>query len=85
MTTARSDICTRNALHGLEHEPELDTRIVPGRMYTIEYHHSRHFPLGPGEQPAVSLPLTQVPPPLKMEESIHTSGMCIALHTYGKG
>ncbi|KAI0368433.1 hypothetical protein BV20DRAFT_948116 [Pilatotrama ljubarskyi] len=62
------DICPGNALRGGEYEAKFDKRIVPGRMYIIDYHHSRQLQLGPGEHPTISLPLTQVPPPLDMED-----------------
>lgn len=38
-------------------------RLVPGKLYIIDFDTARQFDLGPGEQPAITLPETQVSPP----------------------
>ncbi|KAI0352502.1 hypothetical protein OH77DRAFT_1428531 [Trametes cingulata] len=65
---AHLDICDGNALLARAVEAKFHKGVVPGRIYIIDYHHSRQLQLGPGEQPAISLPLTQVPPPLDIED-----------------
>ncbi|KAH9857378.1 hypothetical protein C2E23DRAFT_719669 [Lenzites betulinus] len=48
-----ADACHANAYH----------QIVAGRLYIIDFGQSRQFALGPGVQPAITLPETQMIPP----------------------
>lgn len=45
--------------HDVQHHPELE----PNKFYIIDFDSARHFPLGPGVQPAITLPETQRDPP----------------------
>ncbi|KAI0629596.1 kinase-like domain-containing protein [Trametes polyzona] len=65
---AHLDLCSGNLLL-----LETGTGVVPnareryGRIYIIDYGASQHFPSGPGVQPAITLPETQVEPPRDLE------------------
>ena len=57
------DICFDNMLYGLPLDATIDTRIVEGKLYIIDFHTSRQFELGPGHQPPIFLPPSQVEKP----------------------
>ena len=40
-----------------------DSGLVPERTYIIDFDTSRQLSLGPGDQHAITLPPTQLPPP----------------------
>ncbi|KAI0350790.1 hypothetical protein OH77DRAFT_1412454 [Trametes cingulata] len=61
---AHLDLCHGNILVADERLASFDKRLVPGRMYIIDYHTSRQLPSGPGVHPAIPLPPSQVRPPL---------------------
>lgn len=57
------DICPQNVLAGLPRNVEVHKSIVAHRVYIIDFDISRRFKLGPGVQPAITLPDTQISPP----------------------
>ncbi|KAI0325206.1 hypothetical protein GY45DRAFT_1330626 [Cubamyces sp. BRFM 1775] len=62
---AHLDICPNNVLAALdEHVSEHPNRgLACERTYIIDFDTSRQLALGPGDQHAITLPPTQVPPP----------------------
>ncbi|EIW53694.1 uncharacterized protein TRAVEDRAFT_52813 [Trametes versicolor FP-101664 SS1] len=57
------DISPHNVLLGLPSNVEVHKDIVAYRLYIIDFDIARRFKLGPGVQPAITLPDTQYPPP----------------------
>lgn len=45
------------------HDASEHRQIIARRLYIIDFGQSRQFALGPGIQPAITLPETQVTPP----------------------
>ncbi|TBU48898.1 hypothetical protein BD309DRAFT_911182 [Dichomitus squalens] len=60
---AHLDLCTGNITAAFDEHAVHDRRIEAGKIYLIDFQTSRQLKLRPGEQPAVLLPKTQVPPP----------------------
>ncbi|KAI0357938.1 hypothetical protein OH77DRAFT_1398603 [Trametes cingulata] len=60
---AHLDICRGNVLMARPEDEEDHPHVVAGKMYIIDFDMSRQFALGPGEQPAITLPSTQQEPP----------------------
>ncbi|KAI0655868.1 hypothetical protein C8Q70DRAFT_1122401 [Cubamyces menziesii] len=62
---AHLDICPNNIVASLrEHlSAHPNSGLVPERTYIIDFDTSRQLPLGPGDQHAITLPPTQLPPP----------------------
>ncbi|KAI0629602.1 hypothetical protein C8Q77DRAFT_296399 [Trametes polyzona] len=60
---AHMDLCDGNVVVTWGIEARTHPLVQPDRIYIIDYGASRHFPLPPGAQPAVTLPETQVDPP----------------------
>ena len=50
-------------LYGLPDDAAIDTRIVDGKLYIIDFHTSQQLALGPGRQPPIALPPSQVEKP----------------------
>ena len=50
-------------LYGRPQDAAIDTRIVNGKLYIIDFHTSRRLSLGPGCQPPIVLPPSQVKKP----------------------
>ncbi|KAI0325202.1 hypothetical protein GY45DRAFT_1261323 [Cubamyces sp. BRFM 1775] len=60
---AHLDLCEGNIIvSGPEDEPYHEG-VGAFRIFIIDFDSAQRFPLGPGNQPAISLPPTQMPPP----------------------
>ncbi|KAH9857407.1 hypothetical protein C2E23DRAFT_719704 [Lenzites betulinus] len=57
------DICSGNMLAATVDDASEHRQIIARRLYIIDFGQSRQFALGPGIQPAITLPETQVTPP----------------------
>ncbi|KAH9857406.1 hypothetical protein C2E23DRAFT_719678 [Lenzites betulinus] len=57
------DVCDGNMLTADTRHASAYQRVVAGRLYIIDFGQSRQFALGPGVQPAITLPETQMIPP----------------------
>ncbi|KAI0325204.1 hypothetical protein GY45DRAFT_280962 [Cubamyces sp. BRFM 1775] len=66
---AHLDICFNNIVAALgEHISTHPTSgLVFGRPYIIDFDTSRQLALGPGDQHAITLPSTQLPPPIELK------------------
>ncbi|KAI0629595.1 kinase-like domain-containing protein [Trametes polyzona] len=60
---AHLDLCPGNLLFQSPRNLAPNVRGQHGNIYIIDYGASQHFPSGPGVQPAITLPETQVEPP----------------------
>ncbi|KAI0357918.1 hypothetical protein OH77DRAFT_1450552 [Trametes cingulata] len=60
---AHLDLCKGNVILASQGRAALHEEIIDRRLYIIDFDTSRQFELGPGRQPAITLPQTQVPPP----------------------
>ena len=61
--SAVKDLCTGNILVGFDEDALHDRRVEAGTIYLIDFQMSRQLELPPGQQPAILLSATQVPPP----------------------
>ena len=57
------DICYDNVVTALPRDVPFHSEVVPRRVYLIDFNTSKRLTLGPGAQPAITLPPTQTPPP----------------------
>ncbi|KAI0349867.1 hypothetical protein OH77DRAFT_1431613 [Trametes cingulata] len=57
------DLCPSNVLAAGLHHVEGHKDLVAGKVYIIDFDSARQLSLGPGKQPAVKLPPTQIDPP----------------------
>ncbi|KAI0655854.1 hypothetical protein C8Q70DRAFT_1015952 [Cubamyces menziesii] len=60
---AHLDICYDNVVTALPRDVPFHSEVVPRRVYLIDFNTSKRLTLGPGAQPAITLPPTQTPPP----------------------
>nr|VWO99426.1 CAMK/CAMKL/KIN4 protein kinase [Ganoderma boninense] len=60
------DIRFENIASVLEYQASTDARLVPGKLYLIDFGQSRQLALGPGCQPAIVLPARQEDKPLEL-------------------
>ncbi|PIL34781.1 hypothetical protein GSI_02568 [Ganoderma sinense ZZ0214-1] len=60
---AHLDICIANVLYAFPEEAETDPRLVANKAYFIDFRTSRQLALGPGRQPPILLPSSQVEKP----------------------
>ncbi|KAH9846045.1 hypothetical protein C2E23DRAFT_744957 [Lenzites betulinus] len=62
------DICLMNVMAGQEHSTApLHQDVIKNRLYIIDFDSSKQFTLGPGVQPAITLPETQTAKPNGLE------------------
>ncbi|PIL34768.1 hypothetical protein GSI_02555 [Ganoderma sinense ZZ0214-1] len=61
---AHLDICFGNIASASPYQASTDARLVAGKVYLIDFHTSRQLALGPGLQPPIVLPPSQVDKPL---------------------
>ncbi|KAI8995449.1 hypothetical protein BD414DRAFT_520712 [Trametes punicea] len=57
------DLCHGNLLTAMPWDAAAHVRIVPYRLYIIDFDSSRQLEFGPGKQHAITLPETQMEPP----------------------
>ncbi|KAI8998875.1 kinase-like domain-containing protein [Trametes punicea] len=60
---AHMDLCPDNIVTANRRQDQPHPHVIPGKLYIIDFGSSRQFHLGPGEQPAITLPPSQIPPP----------------------
>ncbi|KAI9069811.1 hypothetical protein FKP32DRAFT_1586611 [Trametes sanguinea] len=60
---AHLDLCLGNIVIASNSEEQPRPDLTPNKVYIIDYGSSRQLPLGPGSQPAITLPPSQVDPP----------------------
>ncbi|KAI0650084.1 kinase-like domain-containing protein [Trametes meyenii] len=60
---AHLDLCSGNVLVARPNDSNFHKEIVPFRAYIIDFDSSQQLELGPGVQPPISLPETQLRPP----------------------
>ena len=60
---ACQDICFNNIVGALAEHVSEHPNLVFGRAYIIDFDTSKQLALGPGSQPAITLPPSQLPPP----------------------
>ncbi|KAH9886280.1 hypothetical protein C8Q73DRAFT_285685 [Cubamyces lactineus] len=60
---AHLDICPGNVVAALPYDARFHPGVISLRVYVIDFNTSKQLALGPGAQPAITLPPTQVPPP----------------------
>lgn len=56
-------MCPDNTLSSSYYHTREFKNMVANRLYIIDFNSSKQFALGPGEQRAITLPPTQIPPP----------------------
>ena len=57
------DICSGNVRSASQYHAATDARLVAGKVYLIDFGQSRQLALGPGRQPPIVLPSSQVKKP----------------------
>ncbi|KAI0349866.1 hypothetical protein OH77DRAFT_1431612 [Trametes cingulata] len=60
---AHLDLCPGNILAAHPEHARFHDRLVGGKLYIIDFDSSRQLSRGPGKQPSIALPPTQIDPP----------------------
>ncbi|KAI0367724.1 hypothetical protein BV20DRAFT_970298 [Pilatotrama ljubarskyi] len=63
LNIAHMDLCPSNVLAAGPHHAQIYKTLVAGKVYIIDFDSARQLSLGPGKQPSVELPPTQIDPP----------------------
>ncbi|KAI9069807.1 hypothetical protein FKP32DRAFT_1586604 [Trametes sanguinea] len=79
---AHLDLCLDNIVIAGNSEEQPRPDLTPNKVYIIDYGSSRQLPLGPGSQPAITLPPSQVQPPGDLKHfDPYSSDVYCASHT----
>nr|VWO97432.1 Glucoamylase (EC (1,4-alpha-D-glucan glucohydrolase) (Glucan 1,4-alpha-glucosidase) [Ganoderma boninense] len=81
LNIAHLDICLDNAVYAFPRQAATDPRLVANKVYFMDFHTSRQLALGPGRQPQILLPPSQVEKPEGVTSldpyDVYSAGMLI--------